>query len=84
MGENTMELKILGNRKELNRFYAYCAKNMHNFIVRTERFRPHGRQIPDGVVCEIGYEVGHIDDLALRRAYVKEMIEERKRNLSVI
>jgi hypothetical protein len=70
MNEEIMEVKILGQRRELDRFLAYAAENAHRFAT-VERFTAHGRLTTDP--NRVSYEVGTVDRPSLMKAYVQHV-----------
>ncbi len=74
VGENTMEVKILGHRRELDKFLAYAAQHGHKFA-SMERFTAAGRPTLDPEQASV--EVGTVDRAKLMRAYVEHVFMER-------
>jgi hypothetical protein len=66
----------MGNRDELNRWYAFIAANTARFAT-VERFTHCGRK-PTEVHTKVAYEVATFDVESLRRAYVLHRQSERQ------
>lgn len=81
VGENTMEVRILGQRRELDKFLAFAADNANRFST-VELFTAAGRltQVPS----HASYEVGTVDRPKLMRAYVEHVFQERMTNVPVL
>lgn len=74
VGENTMEVRILGHRRELDKFLAYAVQHAHKFA-SFERFTANGRSTLDPEQASV--EVGTVDRPKLMRAYVEHVFMER-------
>lgn len=76
-GENTMEVRILGQRRELDKFLAFAAKHADRFST-VERFTACGR--PTVNPAKVSFEVGTVDRPRLMKAYVQHVFQERMTN----
>lgn len=74
-GEDMMEMKIMGQRRELDKFLDFAAKHAHHFST-VELFTACGR--PTTVPDRASYEVGTVDRPRLMRAYVQHVFNQRK------
>ncbi len=70
-----MEVQILGNRRELDKFLVFATKHAHQFST-VELFTACGR--PTLVPDRASYEVGTVDRPRLMKAYVQHAYQERK------
>lgn len=73
VGENTMEVKILGQRRELDKWLAFAAANAHQHQT-VEYFTACGRSTTQ---ARSAYEVGTVDRDSLMKAYVLKVYEDR-------